>query len=388
MIYLRKRLWRQAQTPSQTPSVFPPPKVLTDLNEFIALSDNSATPLRNHYLDGIWFEDVNYLYFMDFAEGGSQLALAQDKKLYTADFHRTFSFFFDFTRLRFDGRFIFGQDRQVVIRFGSYSDNNLGRVFRLTEPKDASQMLVSWQEFTGAYEWLDEANNVAYFYHDSRDFNLYVVIPIGGRFDEIEDRVTVSEELATHDCDFYQQLFEEALKEFSDLPVQKTVFKPVIPEPSPEELAREAAKKSEEEEYHARIEQRIAETSRILNTSLESRLKEFDLTFILSLKNEFRMIGTVETVKFTLHAPDNTTIYDFPVNLDSFEHLSAEVIAQDISIPACQFLDRHRDKFHAFKKLYQANSSFRELIQPSSRMPKLDYNLIFNQGRLFKPGND
>ena len=100
------------------------------------------------------------------------------------------------------------------------------------------------------------------------------------------------------------------------------------------------------------------------------------------------MIGTVKTIQFTLHAPDNTTIYDFPVNLDSFDHLSAEVIAQDISIPACQFLDRHRDKFHAFKKLYQANSSFRELIQPSSRMPKLDYNLIFNQGRLFKPGND
>lgn len=367
--------------PSESPT-FPPIKSQVTLDELLSLGSGPPT----HHRDGLWFEDANYFYYMAFDAGEPQLALAQEKNLCLADLHHSYAFIFDLAQLTFDGRFIFGQDTRSTLRFGHYSDNNLGRVFHLTEPKDAKQMLVSWRELTGAFDWLDGADSVAHFHHDSfSDFDLHVVIPVGSRFDEIEDRLIVSDDQASKDRQFYQRLFEEELKAFVGIPVEKTTFTSFIPEPTPEEIARIAQETADLAERQAKISQQLAATEEEFNAYLRPYLDEFHLAITLERENVHRLAVTIEEAKLKLHAPDGTVIYDYPISLDSFLHLSPETIVRDIASPTCQFLDRHRNKFHAFEKLYRANSSFHDLVRPSSRAPKLDYNLIFNQGRLILP---
>ena len=70
-------------------------------------------------------------------------------------------------------------------------------------------------------------------------------------------------------------------------------------------------------------------------------------------------------------------VHQHSVDLDEFNAPSEGGIAEKLASEAEEFFNRYNEKFHAFRKLYEANLSYRNLVNPSAREPELDYSYIF-----------
>ena len=219
------------QKPEEFTPVYPPKKQTIDLRNFTILQNNHHT---NSVIAGDWFEDAYHFYYMDYSEGESRLVLAQEKNLYTMNTRYHSTKFFNWVDYKFDGRFIYGKETASTLRFGQFKDNNFGQILYLTEPKDATDVLISMSELAGSLSWIDNMGMVRYTYHDTNNFVFYVVVPDGTRFLEDKQVVVTHSANALKDRELYQRLFEEELKIFAGFDIERTRFEGTLPGPTEE----------------------------------------------------------------------------------------------------------------------------------------------------------
>lgn len=356
------------EAPTETPK-FPPEKRCANLEDFLYIN----------YLDegeecDDYFEDANFFYHLNYGAARAHLTIAFDKNLY----YDPKKAYFNPGAMYFDARFIFGQGIAGSLQFGHFKDNNLGKIFYLTEPKDAEHMLLSMTELSGKIEWLKDSCGVCYFRHAS-NFALYAILPVGTRFDEEKQLAIVYQDKKFKDREFYQKLFEEHLKKFVGLPVKLTEFKVVVPPPTEEELAEKACREAAEQKRLEKLQQNIEQTSQLLHAELAGELDYFDLHFSLIRTKEFFKIGPREIIEFTLtpNSDHREIIYRSTFHGEEFQVATPEINASCLVKEVKTFLNDHREAFDVYKKIYQANKSYHDLIAPSSREPKLNYNHIF-----------
>lgn len=365
------------------PAPFPPAKRHTDLHNLFVTNGNSG--YRLSFKQSACFEDLNHLYFLDYGEQGSRLTFALDKNLYLVDLSYT-KRFFEFANLWFDSRFAFGQNFYGAFIFGHYKDANLGRIFYVTEPKDASHVLFRINEYTNRLDWLDSARHTEFFYHNPHNFCLYTVLPVGARLDEDKQLVITYCSKALEDRQFYQGLFEEQLRHFADLPVEFTEFKVKTTDPTPEELAAAKLKKQAETEHTDKLFRNILQVIDLLEANVHDLLDEFDLSFTLNRDREFFKIGPREIVKLSLFkfGKEDDVIWNYSIDSETFLVYTPEAAADLLMTEIKNFLEEHREAFEAYRKIYTANQAFHDLVDPNSMPPVLDYPHIFETTLLFK----
>lgn len=373
-----KRTNKSSKSKTNSKKRFPPEKQSIDLRAFL---ENNRHPRRRHH-ESDCFEDANFIYVLDYSESGARLTFAINKEAYMSG-----SDIFDLTYQEFDARFILGQNIAGYLRFGHYRDNNLGRVFYLSEPEDATHMILSLPELSGRLEWLKNSSETCYFYHNSTNHQLFAILRIGARLDEENELVAVHYGKLHEDRSFYQKLFNERLRIFlGEHNVTETMFKVEIPPPTEEELAEKTKMELAESERKAKLQQNIENTQIHLEDYLDETLDHFGLCFKLSIGSELRLIGSQEVVKLSLMEKNHPsgTVYELSCDsetfLNSYPVTNASFFANDVK----RFLENYSEKFSIYKKFYAANKSYHELVNLNSYRPRLDYPHIFETEKLLQ----
>lgn len=416
-----------SQRPLQESSA--PQKRRVNLAEFF--EHNSAANFLERRIRG-WFEDANFIFHPDYDEGGTHLTFAQSKDMYYIQPHGSFDHFLDLERVCFDSRFLFPELAKGTLHFGNYHDNQLGRTFFLTEPKDASDVLLSVTETSGICEWLKDDPNVKYFYHEDKRFQLHVVLPIGSRLDLNHELVISHPTSPDEDRALFTQFFQEKLRRAIDFNAPETVYVRPLTEAEQESKAQRAdyadrldvlsekfreichirhiatpspfddpvsvyykghryfynhdsvsqleAIVRNDHEFYQNLEKRIDFVESLIKNGLADICAEFNVDVRLELDHAIHLAGIGEEESATLFVfpPDGYAIHRHSVDLCDFNAPSEGGIAEAYVKDVEQFFSRYRDKFHAFKKLYEANLSYHNFVNPSSCTPVFDYGYIFD----------
>ncbi|MBR2695737.1 hypothetical protein IKE86_02430 [Candidatus Saccharibacteria bacterium] len=416
--------------PPKAPIV--PQKRHANLAEFLEVNGNICGLA---YRNRAWFENANYLFHPDYGEEGSNLTFAQSKDMFYVHPQGSVDYFFDLEDARFDSRFIFPDLLHGSLHFGNYHDNQLGRIFFLTEPKDASDVLLSVNEPSGICEWLKDDPNVKFFRHEDKHFQLYAVLPIGSRLDLNHELVISHPTSADEDRALFAQLFQEKLHHAVDFNASETHY--VRPLTAAEEESKahrvdyadrldtlsekfreicrirhivtaspfddpisvyykghsyfynhdnivqlEAIIRNDHE-FYQNLEKRIDFVESLIKNGLADICAEFNVNVALRLDRVIRLANLgEEVVMLSVYPADNSLqsghiIHQHSVDLHDFNTPSEGGIAEAYVKDTEEFFDRYREKFHAFKKLYEVNLSYHNLVNLSSRPPELDYTYIF-----------
>ena len=415
-----------SKTPVRTPQ-FPPPKRHVNLKDFLRTNDKCHGGL--HYHHRAWFENTNYIFRPDFNEDDAWLTFAQSKELYFLQPLGSFERFLDLEEVRFDSRFVFPDLPQGTLYFGNFHDNQLGRIFYLTEPKDAEDVMLSVVEPSGIAEWLKDDPNVKYFRHETRRFHLHVILPVGSRLDLEHELVITHPTSPDDDRELFTQLFEEKLHHALDFQFTETRYERPLSEAEQisranrvnylDQLSAFTEKFNQicairhlgvinplddpvsvrykghiyyyndqdmnhlgfilnsDYEFYQNLKSRIEFVASLIGSALKNTLEEFNVNFMLKLSREHFLAGFDHEVVTLNICQQNTTIHQHSISLDEFNIPSEGSIAEEFAAEVEQFFDRHREKFHAFRKLYETNLSYHRLVDPSSCAPELDYSFIF-----------
>lgn len=419
--------------PIQKPSL--PEKRHTDLAEFLKVNGahNCGFLYRNHG----WFENAHYIFHPDYDEDGACLTFAQSKDMYFVQSKYSSDSFLDLEEIRFDSRFIFPDlFLQGTLRFGNYHDNQLGRIFFLTEPKDANDVLLSVSEPSGIGEWLKNDPNVKYFYHEPKRYQLHVILPVGSRIDFDHEFVITHPTSPSDDREFFSRLFQEKLRHAVDFNVIETAYVRPLSEAEQESKAHRAdyadrlAALSEkyreicrirltgssdpfedpvsvyykgyryfyndvgmsrlevvvdtDYEFYQNLASRIDFVETLIRNGLTNICEEFDVDVTLRLEREIHLANlSEEAIALSVHQVDKPprhcdVIHRRSISLDEFNAPSPGGVAESFIVDVERFFDRYREKFHAFKKLYETNLSYHSLVNLNSLAPELDYNYIFS----------
>lgn len=352
---------------------FPPKKQFVDLQ---ALLDKQEIDVTTRHDEANCFEDANNIYLLSYRVVGPNLTFAMDKNLYYNGLD-----YFDLSLIRYDVRFILGRKITGKLMLGNYTDNNLGRVFHLTEPKDATHMYLSLLDgLDDAFnlDWLESEPNVCYFYHFPSP-HLHLVLPIGSRIDYDYCLLTIPNGKDIEDRGLFQGLFEEQLQRFAGIPVRLTEYVDREADLAIEEL-REIEKANQEgAKRHKEVEEKVETTNAILTEKLADYLKEFGLGLKVELADEFLKIGPREIVMLTLFdaTKPEDIIFKLTREFETFASAPLENIIESYTSDISLFLDSERETFKAYKRLYDVNKSYHDYVNPASREPILSYPHIF-----------
>lgn len=417
------------ETPLPQPK-FPPEKRHVDLDEFLKTNDECRNGFY-YYHRRTWFENANYLFRPEFDEDEPQFAFAQSKDAYVIQRQDGSAYYFDMGDAHFDSRFVCPELPQGKLRFGNFHDNQLGRTFYLTEPENANDMLLSFTELIGICEWLEHDPNVKYFYHETRRFCLHVVLPVGSRLDLDRQFVITHPTSPEDDRKFFTKLFMEKLHHAVDFRFTETRYvRPLteaeqvskkhranyadrlkaltekfdqickirrISTTSPfddpvsiyykgytylyndADMSRLEVVVDTDFEFYQKLEKRVEFVDSLISGALKNTLEEFDVKATLQLDREYMLVGCSKELIILeiFREGDYAPIHRHSVDLDEFNAPSESSIAEEFVRDAEKFFNNHREKFHAFKKLYDANLAYHQLVNPSSSLPELDYDYIF-----------
>jgi len=424
---------------SGEPSIEPPKAPImpqkrhTNLAEFLKVNGNVCGLA---YRNRAWFENANYLFHPDYGEEGPNLTFAQSKDMFYVHPQGSVDYFFDLEDARFDSRFIFPDLSHGSLHFGNYHDNQLGRIFFLTEPKDASDVLLSVNEPSGICEWLKDDPNVKFFRHEDKHFQLYAILPIGSRLDLDHEFVITHPTAPNDDQKFFTRLFQEKLRRLVDFTAPETRYVRPLTEAEQESQARRAnytellntlSEKFQticeirnigaaspfndpvsvyykghryfyndgdmstlkvvvntDFEFYQKLEKRIDFVRSLIKNGLAASCTEFEADIDLKFDRQIRLAGFSDDV-ITLcifHHHDKflgpcNVVHERSISIDEFNTPSEGSVAESFIRDAEEFFGRHREKYHAFKKLYEVNLSYHNLVNLSSRPPELDYTYIF-----------
>ena len=411
-----------------------PEKRYVDLAEFLELNNGHAS-CDFVYSGRAWFENANHLFHPDYDEESPNLTFAQSKDMFYIHPQGSFDYFFDLEDARFDSRFIFPDLPHGSLHFGNYRDSQLGRIFFLTKPKDASDVLLSVNEPSGICEWLKDDPNVKFFRHEDKHFRLYAVLPIGSRLDLDHKLVTTHPTTPNDDREFFTKLFQEKLRHLVDFNAPETRYVRPLTEAEEESKAHRAdytdrlnalsekfreicrirhivttspfddpisvyykghsyfynndnvvqleAIVRNDHEFYQNIEKRIDFVESLIRNGLADICAEFNVKVALKLDRVIRLANLgEEVVMLSVYPADNSLrsshiIHRHSIDLHDFNASSEGSVAESFIRDAEEFFDHHREKYHAFKKLYEANLSYHDLVNLSSRLPELDYTYIF-----------
>lgn len=322
------------------------------------------------------------------------------------------------------------------LHFGNYHDNQLGRIFFLIEPKDASDVLLSVNEPSGTCEWLKDDPNVKFFRHEDKHFQLYAVLPIGSRLDLNHEFVITHPTSPNDDREFFTKLFQEKLRRLVDFNAPETRYVRPLTEAEQESQARRAnytellntlSEKFQaicairnigtanpfddpvsvcykgyryfyndgdmsalkvvvntDFEFYQKLEKRIDFVRSLIKNGLAASCTEFDADIDLKFDHQIRLAGFgYEAITLCVFRHrDNplgpcNVFYEHSISIDEFNTPSEGSVAESFIRDVEEFFGRHREKYHAFKKLYEVNLSYHNLVNLSSRPPELDYTYIF-----------
>ena len=420
--------------PNETPvsrTQFSPEKRHVDLDEFLKTNDDCHGGFY-YYHRHAWFENTNYIFRPEFDEDDPQLTFAQSKDVYVIQRQNGFVHYFDMIDASFDSRFVCPELPQGKLRFGNFHDNQLGRTFYLTEPENANDMLLSFTELSGICEWLEHDSNVKYFRHETQRFCLHVVLPIGSRLDLDHEFVITHPTSPNNDHEFFARLFKEKLRHAIDSNFTETRYVRPLTEdeqvskehradyadrlkaiaekfdqickirrigitPSPfdnpvsvyykgytylyndADMSRLEVIIDTDFEFYQKLEKRIEFVDSLINSALKNALEEFGVKAALQLERKYMLVGCSKELVILeiFREGDHTPIHRHSVDLDEFNAPSEGGIAEEFVQNAEKFFDNYREKFHTFKKLYDANLAYHQLVNPSSCPPELDYDYIF-----------
>lgn len=433
-----KKLQNPVQTilnnhqPPQEPSI--PQKRRVNLTEF--LEHNNRHTCGFLYQNRGWYQNAGHLFHPDFDEDGAWLSFAQSKDMYFVQSHGSSGYFLDLEEVNFDSRFMFPDLPKGALLFGKYHDNQTGRFFFLTEPKEADDVLLSVTELTGIAEWLKNDPNVKYFRHEDRRFRLHAVLPIGSRLDFDHELVISHPTSADEDRALFAQLFQEKLHHAVDFNAPETHYVRPLTAAEEESKAHRAdyadrldtlSEKFREicrirhivttspfddpisvyykghsyfynhdnvvqleaiirndHEFYQNLEKRIDFVESLIKNGLADICSEFNVNVALKLDRVIRLANLgEEVVMLSVYPTDNSLqsshiIHRHSVDLHDFNAPSEGSIAEAYVKDTEEFFDRYREKFHAFKNLYDMERSYHDFIDQSSPPPKLDYEYIFN----------
>ena len=421
----------EVEPPRETDPPEIPIRRHVDLAEFLKVNNRAHCGML-HYADRAWFEDANYLFRpASDANDTFLMILAQGKDPYFIQRAGSTDYFFDMEDANFDSRFIFPDLPRGSLHFGEYHDNQVGHIFFLTEPKDAADVLFQVNETSGACEWLRNDPNVKYFRHDDQNFNLVVVLPVGSRLDLDHEFVVTHPTTPGEDRTFFTRLFQEKLRHAINPRLEEPSY--VRPLTEAEEISKADRSKYIERlsalsekfyeicrirdvgalspfddpvsvyydghtyyfndadlsrlevvvdtryDFYKKLENRIDFVASLIGNGLKDALEEFNVQFTLRVDRDCRLASfSSDVAKLTVYKEGfHVPIHEHSVDLDEFNAPSEGGIAESFVEEAKQFFDKYREKFHAFKNLYEANVSYRSFVNQSAREPKLDYTYIF-----------
>jgi hypothetical protein len=367
----------QPETPNKP--TFPPKKQHVNLDEYLKIIEHVFGVVES---SSNCFEDANHLYFVEYGKDEAHLTFAMSKNLYCIHDDASTTCIFDFNRYNYDARFILGPDVMGEIQFGIFKDNNLGQLFYYAEPKDSTHMLLSLSDHKSAkFEWLQAECEVKHYHYYCDSPIIYVVLPMGARFDKESKHTILCTSKADEDREFFQKLFLEELHHFiGDRNFPRTKYKYVAPPPTREQLAARAEANKKAEEIRMELINKSLNVCELLAREIYNLLEGYGLRFRLFPETTYCKNTSLEVVRYELYPADaccEENIFIIFATIEAFLASSPETIANYLIEKTAKFLDDHKDVYEAFKKIYVANKAYHDFVNCQSIKPRLNYQYIF-----------
>lgn len=372
---------------ARAPSDSLPPTVHVNLAEFLERNNHCHT--TPHYHRRAWFEDNNYLYRPDYGEDGAQLTFAQSKETYLVRRPGTSDYYFDMEDAIFDSRFMFPELPRGKLRFGKFHDNQLGRIFFLTGPHDATDLLLQTGDSIEIIPWTDRSSEALFtnlFQEKIRSTTDW-----GYKETEYIPPLTEAEQASeAHRADYtdriqamkdkFQQICEIRDVGYSSNPFDDPIsihYKNRRYFFNESDMVHLEAALEADHTFYSRLGERIDFVTSIVKYTLTEILTEFEVSLSLRIDHNYLTCNSNrESVLLTIYR-DTSILHQHSIAIDDFmtpdEPQLAETLIKDVQ----DFFGRYREKFYAFKKLYDANLSYHRLVNPSSSPPELNYSFIF-----------
>ncbi|MBR5389501.1 hypothetical protein IK146_03010 [Candidatus Saccharibacteria bacterium] len=320
-----------------------------------------------------WFQDEAHLYHVDYSDQGSNLVFALDKNMYT---DTAIGAPFDITTAVFDSRFMLENYPKGEICFGNYKDANLGRIFFLDEPKSAKDVYISFKTAVPP-KWTDETPVTYYYYYNPNTNFVHIV----ANFEMLQNIIATCQGKTVPSMDFFENLFIEKLKSHCGYSVTPTRYQ--ASQSKTEQPAEEERHEEPKNTLHAAIADTITELQKN-DKVLRALLDEFSVNCRLRAAPKLENFAA-RAVYYELfpagEAIESSVFYTLVLDPDKFVATPPSENAAILLAETMAFLSPYKERFQAFKKIYDANISYYsyggDLTLPK---PKLNYKRIFGDG--------